>query len=201
MPSGCGCFFRNFISHSQHPVHFALHEIVKPRAELLLSLLAVAPLPVKHLLRHRRDAYAFPVLFAGVGLCSARRPDVATLFRKSFSHGKRPRAEQSPAPTAFFDKLRGAEAPLCVLKNHIFAPLWMCMGGHWPPADLAQQRIFREGFFHRQTGTGEQCSPLQAFFDAASSVSVTPSHRRRSSCRRSRWRRPCICGRCRHAPA
>ena len=34
------------------------------------------------------------------------------------------------------------------------------------PANLPQQRFFRN--FARQTGTGEQCSPLQAFFDSLS---------------------------------
>ena len=34
------------------------------------------------------------------------------------------------------------------------------------PANLPQQRFFRD--FASQTGTGEQCSPLQAFFDSLS---------------------------------
>ena len=33
-------------------------------------------------------------------------------------------------------------------------------------ANLPQQRFFRD--FARQTGPGEQCSPLQAFFDSLS---------------------------------
>ena len=34
-------------------------------------------------------------------------------------------------------------------------------GGRLPP-----QRVFRDGFLARQTGTGEQCSPLQECFDS-----------------------------------
>ncbi len=45
-------------------------------------------------------------------------------------------------------------------------PYYVCRGDHWSPANLPQQRIFRDGFLARQTGTGEQCSPLQAFFDS-----------------------------------
>ena len=45
-------------------------------------------------------------------------------------------------------------------------PYCMCRGDHWSPANLPQQRIFRDGFLARQTGTGEHCSPLQAFFDS-----------------------------------
>ena len=41
-----------------------------------------------------------------------------------------------------------------------------CRGDHWSPASLAQQRAFRDGFLTRHTGTGEQCSPLQEFFDS-----------------------------------
>ena len=43
----------------------------------------------------------------------------------------------------------------------------MCRGDHWSPAHLPPQRIFRDGFLARQTGTGEQCSPLQAFFGSS----------------------------------
>ena len=32
---------------------------------------------------------------------------------------------------------------------------------------MPPQRIFRDGFLARQTGTGEQCSPLQAFFGSS----------------------------------
>ena len=37
----------------------------------------------------------------------------------------------------------------------------MCRGDPWSPADLAQQRISRDSFLAKQTGTGEQCLPLQ----------------------------------------
>ena len=46
----------------------------------------------------------------------------------------------------------------------VFLPYCVCRGDHWSPANLPPQRIFRDGFPARQTGTGEQCSPLQAVF-------------------------------------
>ena len=50
-------------------------------------------------------------------------------------------------------------------------PYCVCRGDHWSPAHLPPQRIFRDGFLAKQTGTGEQCSPLQAFFG-----SLNPKH-------------------------
>ena len=47
-----------------------------------------------------------------------------------------------------------------------FLPYCVCRGDHWSPANLPQQRIFPGGLLTRQTGTGEQCSPLQEFFDS-----------------------------------
>lgn len=44
-------------------------------------------------------------------------------------------------------------------------PYCVCRGDHWSPAHLPPQRIFRDGFLARQTGTGEQCpapTPLYA---------------------------------------
>ena len=41
----------------------------------------------------------------------------------------------------------------------------MCRGDHGSPANLAQHRVFCGRFLTRQTGTGEQCSPLQELFD------------------------------------
>jgi len=46
-------------------------------------------------------------------------------------------------------------------------PYCVCRGDHWSPANLPPQRIFRDSFLARQTGTGEQCSPLQAFFGSS----------------------------------
>ena len=46
-------------------------------------------------------------------------------------------------------------------------PCCVCRGDHWSPANLPPQRIFRDSFLARQTGTGEQCSPLQAFFGSS----------------------------------
>ena len=48
-----------------------------------------------------------------------------------------------------------------------FLPYCVCRGDHWSPAHLPPQRIFRDGFLARQTGTGEQSSPLQAFFGSS----------------------------------
>ena len=42
----------------------------------------------------------------------------------------------------------------------------MCRGDHGSPANLAQHRVFRDSFLTRQTGTGEQCSPLQELIDS-----------------------------------
>ena len=57
-------------------------------------------------------------------------------------------------------------APQAVKKNASL-PYCVCRGDHWSPAHLPPKRIFRDGFLARQTGTGEQCSPLQAFFDSS----------------------------------
>jgi len=42
----------------------------------------------------------------------------------------------------------------------------MCKGDHWLLVNLPQQRIFWESLLTRQTGRGEQCSPLLEFFDS-----------------------------------
>ena len=44
-------------------------------------------------------------------------------------------------------------------------PYCVCRGDHWSPVSLPPQRNFRDSFHTRQTGTGEQCSPLQERFD------------------------------------
>ena len=41
-------------------------------------------------------------------------------------------------------------------------------GGQRAGRQLAAATLFPGQFFARQTGTGEQCSPLQAFFDSLS---------------------------------
>ena len=46
-----------------------------------------------------------------------------------------------------------------------FLPYCVCRGDHWSPVNLPQQRFFRDSCLTKQTGTGEQCSPLQEFFD------------------------------------
>ena len=53
-------------------------------------------------------------------------------------------------------------------------PYRECRGDHWSPASLAQQRAFRDGFLTRHTGTGEQCSPLQEFFDKLPIMTLYP---------------------------
>ena len=52
-------------------------------------------------------------------------------------------------------------------EGHVF-PCCVCRGDHWSPVNLPPQRIFRDSFLVRQAGTGEQCSPLQMFFDSLS---------------------------------
>ena len=46
------------------------------------------------------------------------------------------------------------------MSINTFLVYGMCRGDHGSPANLAQHRVFRGGFLTRQTGTGEQCSPL-----------------------------------------
>ena len=60
---------------------------------------------------------------------------------------------------------------ICGMRRHsvskiTFLVYGMCRGDHWSPANLAQHRVFRNSFLTRQAGTGEQCSPLQEFFDS-----------------------------------
>ena len=64
------------------------------------------------------------------------------------------------------DRRRSGHArPQCVKKTSTLL-YRECRGDHWSPASLAQQRAFRDGFLTRHAGTGEQCSPLQEFFDS-----------------------------------
>ena len=64
------------------------------------------------------------------------------------------------------DRRRAGRArPQCVKKTSTLL-YRECRGDHWSPASLAQQRAFRDGFLTRHTGTGEQCSPPQEFFDS-----------------------------------
>ena len=55
-------------------------------------------------------------------------------------------------------------------------PCYVCRGDHWSPVNLPPQRIFRDSFLVRQVGTGEQCSPLQMFFDSLSPKYSCPPH-------------------------
>ena len=77
--------------------------------------------------------------------------------RGSLSYRKRARADMESAPTFFVGAERTRVFPCCV-----------CRGDHWSPANLPPQRIFRGSCLVRQAGTGEQCSPLQMFFDSLS---------------------------------
>ena len=77
--------------------------------------------------------------------------------RGSLSCRKRARADMESAPTFFVGAERTRVFPCCV-----------CRGDHWSPANLPPQRIFRDSCLVRQAGTGEQCSPLQMFFDSLS---------------------------------
>ena len=61
-------------------------------------------------------------------------------------------------------------------EEHVF-PCCVCRGDHWSPVNLPPQRIFRDSFLVRQAGTGEQCSPIQMFFDSLSpKYSCPPPH-------------------------
>ena len=77
--------------------------------------------------------------------------------RGGLSCRKRARADMESAPTFFVGAERTRVFPCCV-----------CRGDHWSPANLPPQRIFRDSCLVRQAGTGEQCSPLQMFFDSLS---------------------------------
>ena len=60
-------------------------------------------------------------------------------------------------------------------EGHVF-PCCVCRGDHWSPVNLPPQRIFRDSCLVRQAGTGEQCSPLQIFFDSLSPKYSCPPH-------------------------
>ncbi len=77
--------------------------------------------------------------------------------RGGLSYRKQARADMESAPTFFVGAERTLVFPCCV-----------CRGDHWSPANLPPQRIFRDSCLVRQAGTGEQCSPLQMFFDSLS---------------------------------
>ena len=49
------------------------------------------------------------------------------------------------------------------------------------PTNLAQYRVFRGSFLTRQTDTGEQCSPLQEFFDSLGADMESDPNRRKTS--------------------
>ena len=85
--------------------------------------------------------------------------------RGGLSCRKRARADMESAPTFFVAGGEGRVFPCCV-----------CRGDHWSPANLPPQRIFRDSCLVRQAGTGEQCSPLQMFFDSLSPKYSCPPH-------------------------
>ena len=85
--------------------------------------------------------------------------------RGSLSCRKRARADMESAPTFF---VAGSE-------RRVFL-CCVCRGDHWSPANLPPQRIFRDSCLVRQAGTGEQCSPLQMFFDSLSPKYSCPPH-------------------------
>ena len=60
-------------------------------------------------------------------------------------------------------------------EGHVF-PCCVCRGDHWSPVNLPPQGFFRDSFLVRQAGTGEQCSPLQMFFDSLSPKYSCPPH-------------------------
>ena len=86
------------------------------------------------------------------------------------------------APFLFWERKSRNRASDC--QKIAFLPYCVCRGDHWSPANLPQQRIFWDSFLARQTGTGEQCSPLQEFFDslrAYAFVRIRHSYGRRAS--------------------
>ena len=85
--------------------------------------------------------------------------------RGGLPYRKRARADMESAPTFF---VAGGE-------RHVF-PCCVCRGDPWSPVNLPPQRIFRDSFLVRQAGTGEQCSPLQMFFDSLSPKYSCPPH-------------------------
>ena len=95
--------------------------------------------------------------------------------RGGLSCRKRARADMESAPTFFVAGREGRVFPCCV-----------CRGDHWSPANLPPQRIFRVSCLVRQSGTGEQCSPLQEF---------SPVWARNIPARRTVLS-PTACGRC-----
>ena len=95
--------------------------------------------------------------------------------RGSLSCRRRARADMESAPTFFAAAERTRVFPCCV-----------CRGDHWSPAHLPPQHIFRDSCLVRQSGTGEQGSPLQEF---------SPVWARNSPARRTVLS-PTACGRC-----
>ena len=95
--------------------------------------------------------------------------------RGGLSCRKRARADMESAPTFFAAAERTRVFPCCV-----------CRGDHWSPAHLPPQHIFRDSCLVRQSGTGEQCSPLQEF---------SPVWARNIPARRTVLS-PTACGRC-----
>ena len=95
--------------------------------------------------------------------------------RGSLSCRRRARADMESAPTFFAAAERTRVFPCCV-----------CRGDHWSPAHLPPQHIFRDSCLVRQSGTGEQCSPLQEF---------SPVWARNIPARRTVLS-PTACGRC-----
>ena len=45
-------------------------------------------------------------------------------------------------------------------------PYYVCRGDHWSPANLPQQRIFRESFFQGKQARASNARPYRSFFDS-----------------------------------
>ena len=98
------------------------------------------------------------------GMLSAQRTDEGQLSaatRDRAAAGRLPLIRPQSEPRAPSPKGEGSAC-----RKTPALPYRECRGDHWSPASLAQQRAFRDGFLTRHTGTGEQCSPLQEFFDS-----------------------------------
>ena len=148
--------------------------------------------PYVFLWRAERGTF-FPV--ACVGATIGRPSTYRRTFLSPTACGRSPRAEFSPfvgnviRRGAFYMRPRKFALPQAGTGGYGIRPYVFCGGGeghvfpccvrrgdHWSPVNLPPQRIFRDSSLIRQAGTGEQCSPLQMFFDSLSPKYSCPPH-------------------------
>ena len=161
---------------------------------------------LSHRKRARADMESAPTFFTGtergtffpvacVGATIARPSTYRRTFLSPTACGRSPRAEFSPfvgnviRRGAFYMRPRKFALPQAGTGGYGIRPYVFCGGGeghvfpccvrrgdHWSPVNLPPQRIFRDSSLIRQAGTGEQCSPLQMFFDSLSPKYSCPPH-------------------------